>query len=139
MCSGPDANSGSETRTRGGREAKSKASVYLLEIWRRSEDSLFSGQVPRRIVIGLVDTEAFSGKISKNPFNFQHYDLNFLCAHVDGERFPSRPLTPDFDNGHFLEAYETLFVGTGIYNSDRYQMPGIRTRLRHVYHTTYAR
>ena len=82
-------------------------------------ENLFSGQVPRRIVIGLVDTEAFSGKISKNPFNFQHYDLNFLCAHVDGERFPSRPLTPDFDNGHFLEAYETLFVGTGVYNTDR--------------------
>ena len=73
--------------------------------------NFFSDQVPHRIVIGLVDMEAFSSKISRNYFNFQHFDLNFLCAHVDEERFPSRPLTPDFADVHFLEAYETLFVG----------------------------
>ena len=48
---------------------------------------------------------------------FQHYDLNILCAHVDGERFPSRSLTPDFTTGHFLEAYETL--SGRAYNIDR--------------------
>ena len=42
-----------------------------------------------------------------------------LCS-ADEEPLPSRPLTPD--NGHFLKAYETRFVGTDIdrtYDIDR--------------------
>ena len=50
-------------------------------MWRRSGDSLFSGQVPCRIIIRLIDTEAFSWKIPTNSFSSQHYDLNFLCSH----------------------------------------------------------
>ena len=57
--------------------------------------------------------------MSKNHFSFQHCNLNFLCAHVDGERFPTQPFTPFLANGHFLEAYETLSVETGVYNKDR--------------------
>ena len=91
-------------------ESKSTASVYLLEMWRQSGHSIFSGQVPCQIIIRLIDTEAFSRKI-RNNFNFQHYYLNILCAHIDREHFPSRFLT--HANGHFLVAYKTLFV-TGL-------------------------
>ena len=62
----------------------------------------FTSQVPRRIVVRLGGTGAFSR-------GFQLFDLNFLCAHVDGERFPSRLIISDFVNGHFLEAYETIY------------------------------
>ena len=36
-----------------------------------THDNLFLGQLPKRIVLGLVDNRAFNGD-SLNPYNFQH-------------------------------------------------------------------
>ena len=83
------------------------------------KESLFSGQVPRRLIIGLLDSKAVTGDVKKNPFNFQHFSLNYLCCHVNGDRIPNRALTPDFTNGNFVRAYETLFTGMGIRNEDK--------------------
>ena len=38
-------------------------------------DSLFLGHIPKRLVLVLVDTEAFNGTYGSNPFNFKHHDL----------------------------------------------------------------
>jgi len=37
-----------------------------------NHEKLFSGQLPTRIVVGLVDNRAFNGHREQNPFNFQH-------------------------------------------------------------------
>jgi len=37
-----------------------------------SQEKLFSGQLPTRIVIGLVDNRAYNGDRQKIPFNFKH-------------------------------------------------------------------
>lgn len=81
-------------------------------------DSLFMGQIPNRVVLGMVENEAFNGAYDKNAFNFQHFHLNFLCLNVDGKQVPGRPLTPDFANGHYIDCFETLFTGTGMYGDD---------------------
>jgi len=38
-------------------------------------EKLFSGQLPSRLVIGLVANDAFNGTNERNPFNFAHYNL----------------------------------------------------------------
>ena len=38
-----------------------------------SKDNLFLGQLPNRIVIGLLDHKAYYGHPHHNPFNFQHF------------------------------------------------------------------
>ena len=78
------------------------------------KESLFMGQIPRRLIFGLVDSEAFAGVSTKNPFNFKHYNLNFLCVTVNSDRYPARPFTPNFAKDDFVEAYESLFVGMGV-------------------------
>ena len=42
-----------------------------------THDNLFTGQLPKRIVLGLVGNHAFNGDISLNPYNFQHCNLNY--------------------------------------------------------------
>ena len=39
-------------------------------------DALFTGQIPTKVIIGLVNNEAFVGSWTKSPFNFVHMDLN---------------------------------------------------------------
>lgn len=81
-------------------------------------DNLFMNQLPQRIVIGFVDNRAFNGDFGRNGFNFQHFNLNYLSLMVDGHPVPSQPLTPDYQNSLYMEAYNTLFCGTGIHFRD---------------------
>src|SRR6218665_1081363 len=49
-----------------------------------TQESLFTGQLPTRIVIGCVDNEAFNGSYKKNPYNFKHMNLSQLKIYLDG-------------------------------------------------------
>jgi len=84
----------------------------------KSIDNLYLGPTPKRITIGFVDNRAFNGHYAHNPFNFTHFRLNYLSLYVDSKQIPSKPLTPDFDNHEYIEAYHTLFSGTGIHFRD---------------------
>ena len=77
------------------------------------EEGLFSGILPRRIVIGLVDATAFAGAYAKNPFNFKHHNLKFCSLLIDGKMKPLTPITCDFANGKSLRNYFSLYEATG--------------------------
>jgi hypothetical protein len=47
------------------------------------QDNMFLGQLPKRLVIACVDSDALNGTIGKNPFNFKHYKINFVALNVD--------------------------------------------------------
>ncbi|XP_011859483.1 PREDICTED: uncharacterized protein F54H12.2-like [Vollenhovia emeryi] len=82
-----------------------------------SIDNVILGQLPKRIIVGFVDNRAFNGDRKLNPFNFKNYGINFFSLYVDGMQIPSRPLQPNFskDEPLYVEAYHTLFSGTGIH------------------------
>ena len=84
-----------------------------------NKDGVVLGQLPRRLVVGLVSNKAFNGVMGSSPFQFQPYNLNYLTLYVDGEQYPSKPLTPDYVTGQYLRAYMSLFEGTGMMNADR--------------------
>ena len=84
-----------------------------------NKDGVVLGQLPRRLVVGLVSNRAFNGDVSVSPFQFQDYNLNYLALHLDGEQYPSKPLTPNYAGDQFLRAYMTLFEGTGMLHADR--------------------
>jgi len=45
-----------------------------------NHEKLFSGQIITRIVIGLVRNEAFNGTTTRNPFNFQNFNLSEISV-----------------------------------------------------------
>ncbi|PIK33587.1 hypothetical protein BSL78_29602 [Apostichopus japonicus] len=82
-------------------------------------ESLFLGNLPKRVVLGIVDTEAFNGAYNRNPFNFYHHHLNFLALYVDGEQLPWKPLRPSFTDDRYIMAYQTLYSGLNSMFSDK--------------------
>ena len=46
------------------------------------EDHLLTGQLPKRVFIGLVTNEAFNGTLDTNPFFFQHFNLSKMDVTV---------------------------------------------------------
>ncbi|XP_054757242.2 uncharacterized protein F54H12.2-like [Lytechinus pictus] len=76
------------------------------------QDHVFLGQLPKKVVVAMVDNRAFNGNYEKNPFNFQHFKTNYLALDVDGKLVPSKPFQPDFEGGtgkEYLREYYTLF------------------------------
>lgn len=80
-------------------------------------DNVILGQIPKRVIIGFVDNKAFNGNRKFNPFNFQHFNINYLSLYVDGVQIPSKPLQPRFSDNNplFIDSYHTVFSGTGIH------------------------
>ncbi len=83
-----------------------------------NKDSVISGQLPKRVVIGLVDNDAYNGIYGKNPYNFKHNKLNFLAVYLDGQQIPAKPLQPNFEEDMYIRSYLTLYQGTGMYGDD---------------------
>lgn len=88
------------------------------DIQSKSIDNLFLGQMPKRCIIGLVNSKSFNGELKSNPFNFEHFNFNYLSLYLDSVQIPSKPLTPDFKNNQYTRTYYSLFEGSGIYFSD---------------------
>jgi hypothetical protein len=81
-------------------------------------ERLFTGQLPTRLVIGLVDNEAFNGARDRNPFNFEHFNVSEITVYLSGQGQPVKTIKPDFANGRIAEAYMSLFTGTNKINRD---------------------
>ena len=80
---------------------------------------LYSGPLPRSIVVGQVLTSAYDGSYDKNPFNFQHFNVNHLALKINGQSIPSDGYTPDFENNLISREYTELHVNTGTFRTDR--------------------
>ena len=78
-----------------------------------NQENVFMGQVPSRVIVGLVDHDAFNGNYKKNPFNFKNYKLNKMSLQLDAQNQPAKPFECNFDEGTFIEAYMSLFMGIG--------------------------
>jgi len=84
-----------------------------------NHEKLFSGQLPTRIVIGLVDNRAFNGSRERNPFNFAHFNLHEIGLYLDGQQQHAlRPIQPNFATGEYTRAYNIIFAGTGKLGAD---------------------
>src|SRR6266536_5161155 len=82
------------------------------------QESLFAGQLPTRVVIGCVENEAFNGSYIRNPFNFKHFDLSQIKLYLDGQQQTIKPLEPNYANHQYVDAYMSLFSGTGKLQKD---------------------
>lgn len=67
-------------------------------------DNLFMDKCPTRLVVGFVSSEAVSGSLTRNPYNFQGANIKSIGLFLDGVSVPGRPLAADD-----IEAFVNLF------------------------------
>lgn len=83
-----------------------------------TEENIFYGNLPTRIIIGLVKGSAFSGNYASNPFRFESFGLNFISLTVNNIPIPIKALNVDFDKDQALLPYYLLFPNIGISSQD---------------------
>jgi hypothetical protein len=81
-------------------------------------EGIFTGQLPKKIIVGFVKNRAFNGSYLDNPFDFQHFNLSFLSFYMDSIQIPAKPFTPQFDKRLWVREYNSLFEGSGIFYKD---------------------
>jgi hypothetical protein len=78
-----------------------------------TQENIFMGQLPTRVIIGLLDNDAYNGSYKKNPFNFKNYNLTKISLQLDAQEQPAKPIYCNFEEGATIDGYMSLFVGTG--------------------------
>lgn len=85
-------------------------------------ENLYSGSIPKSLVIAMVSSKAYAGSFDENPYQFQTFDLNYCEVAVDGYSVPSVPIRPDFRYMQFSDVYLNLLKEgsdkLGIYYDD---------------------
>ena len=78
-----------------------------------SQEKVFTGQIPTRLVLGCVGNQAYNGAYNLNPFNFQNYNLRNVKIFVDGQQQHVKPLKMNYAANQYVFGYMSLFGGTG--------------------------
>ena len=71
-------------------------------------DNIFHGKFPSKIIVGMVSNAAYSRDYSRNPFNFENMEANYLEVTVDGQPVPNRPLKPNYAENDYVSSYLSL-------------------------------
>ena len=82
-------------------------------------ENCFTGQLPRRVIIGFLATDRYNGNYKLNPYKFEHFDLNYLVLGVNGVQIPARALEPDFTNDKFALTYQHFLKSICVWDFDR--------------------
>lgn len=88
------------------------------------QDSIFMGTLPQEMVVVFVNSISAAGSFMRNPFNFQHMNIQRMVCKYAGVPVPSQPLSLSFrDNdpggGQFTRALHMLYACTGKLNQDK--------------------
>ena len=67
-------------------------------------------KLPSYLVFGLVDNDAFDGSVSKNPYNFKHFDLKEFYLLVNGNSVPTQPVKLDITSMDYHHTYVNEFL-----------------------------
>ena len=78
---------------------------------------IINGKLPRSFFFGFVATEAFDGKIDRNPFMFKHYDISQLNVYINGEPIHPIALQPKWENFGCLPEYTRFLDNIGMHQT----------------------
>ena len=60
-------------------------------------EDFFSGDIPSRLLVCFVSSEAYNGSYKLSPYNFKHYDLSSIGVSVNDHCLPSRAIQPIYN------------------------------------------
>ena len=80
-------------------------------------ENIFAGILPKRLIIGFVEENAYAGDPKLDPYHFEHLNINQISLNIDGNTIPSIPYQPDFPNNcmrEFVNLFRVLGQDEGI-------------------------
>lgn len=92
-------------------------SIFLSAGRYEMTQNIFLDQMPRRVIVAMVENAAYVGDKKKSPFNFKPFDIREISVTSGGTSYPFTPYSLDFPNGKYVRAYHDSMEGVGCANS----------------------
>lgn len=83
-------------------------SISLTEGRTEFSYALFTEELPRRVLIGMVANSAYNGNagnINSSPFKFQPFSVREITLNAGGRDYPQVHYELDFANSNYVRAY----------------------------------
>ncbi len=77
------------------------------------KENLFRGQVATRYFVALVDSAAFNGISTGNPYHFKPYNLNEVSLMENGQCIAGQPIRLNVTTSRTMDAYYQLLESIG--------------------------
>jgi hypothetical protein len=75
---------------------------------------IVKGDLPNRIIVGFVETKAFDGNYTSNPFNFKHFNISSIKLKLGSWSIPyTEGLKMDYENNRYTDGYDSLYKCLG--------------------------
>lgn len=75
-----------------------------------TKDNLFAGKIPQKLVIAMISSDGYNGSFGASPFQFLHNKVSRIDITLEGESVADTPLTMNFENNHYMRAYQNMFT-----------------------------
>ena len=79
-----------------------------------SEPNLYTGVLPRRVIVGLVNSTAFEGSYEHNPLEFKNYNVSSVALRENGTTVSYEEIEADFEGDNYYKAYAGFLQGCNI-------------------------
>jgi len=79
------------------------------------ENLFSSSKLPQVLLIGFVDADAYNGKLSRNPYNFEAFDVTNVNVSIDQVSYEYTNLNINFSS-KYLIAFQNLLTGLNLEN-----------------------
>uniref|UniRef100_A0A1I8I4M6 Beta-ureidopropionase n=1 Tax=Macrostomum lignano TaxID=282301 RepID=A0A1I8I4M6_9PLAT len=83
-----------------------------------SINNIFPEQKPKLVVVGMVNSGAYNGVATHNPFNFEPFGADSVALYKDGVSLCGQPFTPRFGVHNYAREYAMLLKSLGKMNRD---------------------
>lgn len=98
-------------------------SLFITEGRTEVNANLFTEQVPRRIILGMVENSAYVGNKHLSPFQFKPFGVREISITANGHSYPSVPYDLNFDAMKFMRPFHDCNECLGFANT--YESNGI--------------
>jgi hypothetical protein len=77
-------------------------------------NNIFTDEVPRRVIIGFVEHDAYNGNVKKSPFDFKNFNIREISINCSGRTYPQSAYTLDYTNNNYIRAYHDMQENLGL-------------------------
>ena len=97
---------------------RTTCSVMSVSAGHSNDNNLYLGQLPKTIVIGMVEDDVFTGLCTKNPYNFKSFDLRSIILSANGVAVTGTPLKIERWRYNYMLPDPVLWSGSIIKKKD---------------------
>lgn len=76
--------------------------------------TLFTENLPRRLIIAFVDSDSYNGTGTSSPFNFKPFGIKQISVTANGCSYPNVPYNLRWAGNRFCRAYHDMQEGVGL-------------------------